>query len=103
MVAMPPPTVEPPPSAVAPQSSGEVVQASTGSNKRTTATVVGVVVALIASIKGFMETNPIASALILIGVVAAVVWLLSWYIHAQKDLDKKRMELAADPTKKDVR
>ena len=67
------------------------------------ATVVGVVVALIASVKGFMETNPVASALIIIGVVAAVVWLLSWYIHAQKDLDKKRMELAADPTKKDVR
>jgi len=67
------------------------------------ATVVGVVVALIASIKGFMETNPVASALIIIGVVAAVVWLLSWYIHAQKDLDKKRMEIAADPSKRDVR
>jgi hypothetical protein len=67
------------------------------------ATVVGVVIALIASIKGFMEKDPIAAALIIIGVVAAVVWLLSWYIHAQKDLDKKRMELAADPTKKDVR
>lgn len=104
-VAPPPPTVAPAPT-VAPlpnASSGEVTQASTGSNKRMGATIVGVVVALVASIKGFMETNPIASALIIIGVVAAVVWLLSWYIHAQKDLDKKRMELAADPNKKTVR
>lgn len=96
---LPPPVAPPTPTA----SSGEVTQASTGSNKRMGATIVGVVIALIASIKGFMETNPLASALIIIGVVAAVVWLLSWYIHAQKDLDKKRMELAADPTKKDVR
>ena len=92
-----------PPPPTAPAGRGEVVQASTGSNKRIGATIVGVVVALIASIKGFMETNPVASALIIIGVVAAVVWLLSWYIHAQKDLDKKRMEIAADPTKRDVR
>ena len=96
----PSPTVAPPTPAA---SSGEVKQASTGSNKRMGATVVGVVVALVASVKGFMETNPVASAVIIIGVVAAVVWLLSWYIHAQKDLDKKRMELAADPTKRDVR
>lgn len=101
-VAPPPPTVAPPPPTAA-AGQGEAVQASTGSNKRLGATVVGVVVALIASIKGFMETNPLASALIIIGVVAAVVWLLSWYIHAQKDLDKKRMEIAADPTKRDVR
>lgn len=113
-IATPPPTVAPPtptPTAapsltVAPPAAagqGEVVQASTGSRKRMGATVVGVVVALVASVKGFMETNPVASALIIIGVVAAVVWLLSWYIHAQKDLDKKRMELAADPDKKTVR
>lgn len=101
-VAPPPPTVAPPPPTAA-AGQGEVVQASTGSNKRMGATVVGVVVALIASIKGFMETNAVASALIIIGVVVAVVWLLSWYIHAQKDLDKKRMEIAADPTKRDVR
>lgn len=106
-VAPPPPTVAPPPPAVVTPppaaSSGEVTQASTGSGKRLGATVVGVIVALVASVKGFMETNPVASAAIIIGVVAAVVWLLSWYIHAQKDLDKKRMELAADPSKKTVR
>ncbi|MBC7932831.1 MAG: hypothetical protein H7Z38_19900 [Rubrivivax sp.] len=36
-------------------------------------------------------------------VRAAVIWLVTWYIHIQRDLDKKRMEMAADPTKNNMR
>lgn len=100
--AAPPPAVAPP-HTVAQESSGEVVQASTGSSKRTTATIAGVAVAAVAGIKGFLDTNPVTSAIIIIAVVAAVIWLITWYIHVQRDLDKKRMELAADPDKKNVR
>lgn len=102
-VATPPPPVAPPTPAAAQESSGEVVQASTGSSKRTTATIAGVAVAAVAGIKGFLDANPVTSALIIIAVVAAVIWLITWYIHVQRDLDKKRMELAADPDKKNVR
>ncbi|HEV7892538.1 MAG TPA: hypothetical protein VGP08_18135 [Pyrinomonadaceae bacterium] len=106
-VAPPPPTVAttppPPPTVAAQESSGKVVQASTGSSKRTTATIAGVAVAAVAGIKGFLDANPVTSALIIIAVVAAVIWLITWYIHVQRDLDKKRMELAADPGKKNVR
>jgi hypothetical protein len=102
-VAPPPPAVAPPTPAAARESSGEVVQASTGSSKRTTATIAGVAVAAVAGIKGFLDANPVTSALIIIAVVAAVIWLITWYIHVQRDLDKKRMELAADPDKRSVR
>ncbi|HKG11935.1 MAG TPA: hypothetical protein VKB12_01295 [Pyrinomonadaceae bacterium] len=110
-VAPPPPTAAPlprlmpdePRTTSVPESQAAPVQASTGSTKRTNATIVGVAVALIAGIKGFMESNPVMSAVIIIAVVAAVIWLITWYIHVQRDLDKKRMELAADPGKKPVR
>jgi hypothetical protein len=65
--------------------------------------VAGIVAVLVAGVRGFIEVNPVASALIIIAVVAAVIWLATWYIHVQRDLDKKRMEIAADPTKRDVR
>lgn len=86
-----------------PESQPAPVQASTGSTKRTNATIVGVAVAAIAGVKGFMDANPVTSALLIIAVVAAVIWLITWYIHVQRDLDKKRMELAADPNKQTVR
>lgn len=102
-VAPPPPTVAPPPPAVARESPGGVVQASTGSSKRTAATIAGVAVAAVAGVRGFMEANPVAAAVIVVAVVAAVIWLITWYIHVQRDLDKKRMEFAADPNKQSVR
>lgn len=110
-VAPPPPTAAPlprlmpdePRTTSMPESQAAPVQASTGSTKRTNATIVGIAVAAIAGIKGFMERDPVMSAVIIIAVVAAVIWLITWYIHVQRDLDKKRMELAADPDKKTVR
>lgn len=86
-----------------PKSDAAPVQASTGSTKRTNATIVGIAIAAIAGIKGFVNDNPVMSAVIIVAVVAAVIWLITWYIHVQRDLDKKRMELAADPTKNTVR
>lgn len=101
-LAPPPPTsTQPPPAAT--RESGEVVQASTGSSKRTTATIAGVAVAAVAGVKGFMDANPVTAAVIIVAVLAAVIWLITWYIHVQRDLDKKRMELAADPDKQTVR
>jgi hypothetical protein len=118
-VTPPPPAVATPPPAAAPlprlmpdesrtttsvpESRAAPVQASTGSTKRTNATIVGIAVAAIAGVKGFTEKDPVMSALIIIAVVAAVIWLITWYIHVQRDLDKKRMELAADPDKRSVR
>jgi hypothetical protein len=80
-----------------------VVQASIGSIKRMNATIVGGVVAAVAAIRGFVEQQPIISAVIFLVAIVAIVWLVSWYIHIQRDLDKKRMELAADPSKLTVK
>lgn len=83
---------------------GGIVQASIGSIKRLNAMLAGGAMAVVAAIKGFMENkDPWVSAVIILVALVAVVWLVSWYIHVQRDLDKKRMELAADRDKNLVR
>lgn len=83
---------------------GGIIQASIGSIKRLNAMLAGGAMAVIAAIKGFLENkDPWVSAVIILVALVAVVWLVSWYIHVQRDLDKKRMELAADRDKNLVR
>lgn len=79
------------------------IQASVGSVKRLNATIAGAVVAAIAAVRGFVEKEPVISAVIFLVAVVAIIWLVTWYIHVQSDLDKKRMDIAADPNKNNVR
>lgn len=79
------------------------IQASVGSVKRLNATIAGAVVAAIAAVRGFVEKEPVISAVIFLVAVVAIIWLVTSYIHVQSDLDKKRMDIAADPNKNNVR
>ena len=81
----------------------EIVQASIGSVKRMNATILGGVVAGIAAVRSFIDEQPVISAIIFLVAIVAIIWLVSWYIHIQRDLDKKRMEIAADPNKNAVK
>ncbi|HYH84266.1 MAG TPA: hypothetical protein VEX60_02220 [Pyrinomonadaceae bacterium] len=89
--------------ASAPTKKGGFLQASVGSVKRMNAAILGGVAAVIAGIKGFIEQNQTLSVIIILVTMGAVIWLVTWYIHVQRDLDKKRMEMAADPSKNNVR
>jgi predicted chitinase len=87
----------------APAPQAGVVQASTGSVKRRNATIGAALVAAAAGVKGLVVDNPVISTVIILSVLGAVIWLVTWYIHVQRDLDKKRMEIAADPSNNKVR
>lgn|GEM_PF-1591599 len=86
-----------------PMKQGDFLQASVGSIKRMNAAIVGGIAAVIAGIKGFVEQNQTLSVIIILVTMGAIIWLVTWYIHVQRDLDKKRMEIASDPEKNRVR
>jgi hypothetical protein len=48
---------------------------------------------------GFIGNNPIVIIALIVGVVVLVIF----YIHVQRDLDKERMRLAANPNADNVR
>jgi hypothetical protein len=76
-----------------------VVQASVGGAKRLWAFIVGIVGVVASSLLNFVKENPVITATVIAGIVALVIF----YIHVQRDLDKERMRLAANPNNDNVR
>ncbi|MBC7928936.1 MAG: hypothetical protein H7Z38_00020 [Rubrivivax sp.] len=75
------------------------LQASVGGLKRLWAFVIGLVATGAGGVFGFVKNNPMVIVALIIGVVALVIF----YIHVQRDLDKERMRLAANPNAENVR
>jgi len=80
----------------------DFLQASVGGIKRLGAFVAGLVATIgsgLLSAFTFLKDNPAVLVAVIIGVVALVIF----YIHVQRDLDKERMRLAANPNAENVR
>ncbi|MDT7807614.1 MAG: putative chitinase [Acidobacteriota bacterium] len=77
----------------------DFLQASVGGVKRLWAFIVGIVATGVSGIFGFAKDNP----WVIIALLAAVVILVVFYIHVQRDLDKERMRLAANTNAENVR
>jgi len=75
------------------------VQASVGSVKRLGAFIVGIVGIVLSTLLNFVKENPIITVTVIVGIIALVIF----YIHVQRDLDKERMRLAANPNNDNVR
>src|SRR2546423_1847857 len=86
----------------APAGRDDFLQASTGGLKRLWAFVAGIAGLVATSLGdafGFLKENPAVTIALIVGVVALVIF----YIHVQRDLDKERMRLAANPNAENVR
>jgi len=86
----------------APSGRSDFLQASTGGLKRLWAFVAGIAGLVATSLGdafGFLKENPAVTIALIVGVVALVIF----YIHVQRDLDKERMRLAANPNAENVR
>ena len=83
----------------APMRQADFLQASVGEMKRVYALVTGLVATWAGGVYGFVKSNP----WVIIALIAGVVVLVVFYIHVQRDLDKERMRLAADPNSENVR
>ncbi|HEX8353857.1 MAG TPA: hypothetical protein VF611_13205 [Pyrinomonadaceae bacterium] len=77
----------------------DFLQASIGEMRRIYALVVGLIATGAGGVFGFIRNNP----WVIIALIAGVVVLVVFYIHVQRDLDKERMRLAADPNAGNVR
>jgi hypothetical protein len=77
----------------------DFLQASVGGVKRLWAFVAGLVATGAGSLLSFAKANPI----IVVALIAGIVALVIFYIHVQRDLDKERMRLAANPGAENVR
>jgi putative chitinase len=80
----------------------DFLQASVGGFKRLGAFVTGIVATIGGSLLSaftFLQENPV----VLVALIAGIVALVIFYIHVQRDLDKERMRLAANPTTENVR
>jgi hypothetical protein len=77
----------------------DFLQASVGGVKRLWAFVVGIVATGASGVFGFAKDNP----WVIIALIAAIVILVVFYIHIQRDLDKERMRLAANTSAENVR
>ncbi|MEW6738113.1 MAG: hypothetical protein AB1489_42960 [Acidobacteriota bacterium] len=73
----------------------ELPQLPEKSTKHIWATLSGCITSLGTGISAFIKAEPIFSAIIIIVSLLAVVWLITYFIHAEKELDKKRLEIAA--------
>ena len=86
----------------APMRQTDFLQASVGGLKRLWAFIAGIaglVATSLGSALGFLKENPAVTIALIVGVVALVIF----YIHVQRDLDKERMRLAANPNAENVR
>lgn len=83
----------------APMRQTDFIQASVGELKRVYALVTGLIATGIGGAYGFIKSNPWVIIALIVGVVVLVVV----YIRVQRDLDKERMRLAADPNAENVR
>ena len=83
----------------APMRQTDFLQASVGSVKRLWAFVAGLVATAGSSVFAFVKSNP----WVIIAAIAGVVVLVVYYLHIQRDLDKERMRLAANPSTENVR
>jgi hypothetical protein len=77
----------------------DFLQASVGELRRIYALIVGLVATGVGGVFGFVRDNP----WVIVALIAGVVVLVVFYIHVQRDLDKERMRLAADPNSENVR
>ena len=80
----------------------DFLQASVGGLKRLWAFIAGIAGLVLTSLSdafGFLKENPAVTIALIVGVVALVIF----YIHVQRDLDKERMRLAANPNAENVR
>ncbi|HWS85670.1 MAG TPA: hypothetical protein VN282_01645 [Pyrinomonadaceae bacterium] len=77
----------------------DFLQASVGEARRLYAFVIGLVATGAGGVFGFVKSNPWVIIALIVGVVVLVVF----YIHVQRDLDKERMRLAANPDAQNVR
>lgn len=83
----------------APMRQTDFLQASVGGLKRVYALITGLLATGAGGVYGFVKSNP----WVIIALIAGVVVLVVFYIHVQRDLDKERMRLAADPNSENVR
>ncbi|MET0646881.1 MAG: glycoside hydrolase family 19 protein [Pyrinomonadaceae bacterium] len=83
----------------APMRQTDFLQASVGEMRRVYALVTGLLATGAGGVYGFVKSNP----WVIIALIAGVVVLVVFYIHVQRDLDKERMRLAADPNSENVR
>ena len=83
----------------APTRQTDFIQASVGEMRRVYALVTGLLATGAGGVYGFVKSNPWVIIALIVGVVVLVVF----YIHVQRDLDKERMRLAADPNSENVR
>ncbi|HZI18572.1 MAG TPA: glycoside hydrolase family 19 protein [Pyrinomonadaceae bacterium] len=80
----------------------DFLQASVGGAKRLGAFATGIAATIggsLLSAFSFLKENPIILVALILGIVALVIF----YIHVQRDLDKERMRLAANPNAENVR
>ena len=77
----------------------DFLQASVGEARRLYAFVIGLIATGAGGVFGFVKNNPWVIIALIVGVVVLVVF----YIHVQRDLDKERMRLAANPGAENVR
>lgn len=83
----------------APARQTDFLQASVGGVKRLWAFVVGLIATGVGGAFGFIKDNPVVVVALIVGVTVLVIF----YIHVQRDLDKTRMRLAANPDNDNVR
>jgi putative chitinase len=83
----------------APMRQTDFLQASIGEMKRVYALVAGLVATGAGGVFGFVKNNPWVIIALIVGVVVLVIV----YIQVQRDLDKERMRIAADPNSENVR
>jgi putative chitinase len=83
----------------APTRQTDFLQASVGELRRLYALVTGLVATGVGGVYGFVKSNPWVIIALIVGVVVLVVV----YIRVQRDLDKERMRIAADPNAENVR
>jgi hypothetical protein len=77
----------------------DFLQASVGGVKRLWAFIAGLAATIAGGVVGFTKDHPVIIVALIVGVVALVIF----YIHVQRDLDKERMRLAANPNAENVR
>jgi lipoprotein signal peptidase len=77
----------------------DFLQASVGGLKRVYAFVAGLIATGAGGVFGFIKNDPWVIIALIVGVVVLVIF----YIRVQRDLDKERMRIAADPNSENVR